>query len=174
MKEGNCLKCERCRHNNNCVDSEGKKSPYMKCMRRKEAERVPGCLGLGVSGEQIIIIDLANAACWAVLCVSVLILFVFCSYLNATKKIKRPWIDDCTIIFLLGKAYCYDVRDIPTNSKSIPPLTSFENKCKPGSQCEVCQGPCYESGACKDGLNCVILDKGESLPGCGGIGFTGK
>jgi len=91
-------------------------------MRRKEAERVPGCLGLGNS----------------------------------------------------GKAYCYDVRDIPTNSKSIPPLTSFENKCKPGSQCEVCQGTCYESGACKDGLNCVILDKGESLPGCGGIGFPGK
>ena len=50
---GNCKKCQRCKKNNHCVDSNGEHTPNMKCMRRKGTEKVPGCVGLGTSGKQI-------------------------------------------------------------------------------------------------------------------------
>ena len=56
---GNCQKCQRCKKNDHCVDSNGEHTPDMKCMRRKVTEKVPGCVGLGTSGKQIQIITLA-------------------------------------------------------------------------------------------------------------------
>ena len=73
-----------------------------------------------------------------------------------------------------GRAYCFDKKDIPSNSKKMTPVISFESKCKPGSPCSKCEGPCDESGDCATGLTCMPgLVKGEFVPGCGGIGFTG-
>ena len=57
---GNCEKCQRCKKNNHCVDSNGEHTEDMRCMRRKETERVPGCTGLGTSGEQILFVELPD------------------------------------------------------------------------------------------------------------------
>jgi len=92
-----------------------------------------------------------------------------CMRRKATQKVPG-----CDGRGVSGKSYCYNKKDIPSNSKNIAPVLSYRSKCKNG-ECGKCEGPCNESDDCKEGLRCTPgLVKSEFVPGCGGFGLTGK
>lgn len=63
--------------------------------------------------------------------------------------------------------------ETPTLTPPPPPLEHRADSCNIYTQCEICQGFCYNNDQCERGLVCFLRRDYEFIPGCEGPGIEG-
>ena len=167
----------------------------LKCFQRSGTEAVPGCSGAGVSGKDYCYSDSpptpspppsndpaleyigdcsSSSPCG--LCQGDCDGDVHCgSGLKCFQRSGTESVPGCSGLGVSGKDYCYsDAPPTPSPPPSNDPALEYIGDCSSSSPCGLCQGDCDGDVHCGSGLKCFQRSGTESVPGCSGLGVSGK
>ena len=147
---GDCSSSSPCGLCQGDCDGDSHCGSGLKCFLRSGTESVPGCSGSGVDGKDYCYADVSSPT-------------------PAPTPLATP---------LPTPPPTPSPTPSPTPAPTLPPSNDppldYIGDCSSSSPCGICQGDCDGDSQCGSGLKCFLRSGTESVPGCSGLGVSGK